>query len=202
MNQEGASSQTLRLFVAVELPETWRRALAEGQRRLAEILETPQTPRLRWVHPEGIHVTLKFLGQVPADRLPEIEAALAAAVTEAPGLQLSLGDVGFFAGRSGVLRVLWAGVQGDRDGLISLAGRIEAACNPMGFERERRAFEPHLTLARAVDYSLRVDGDLAGRLRTVELPPAPEMRVERVSLMRSHPEPGGARYERIGAWPG
>jgi 2'-5' RNA ligase len=97
--------------------------------------------------------------------------------------------------------VLWAGVQGDREGLIALAMRIETACQGLGFPRERRFFEPHLTLARAKDGNVRIDEELAGRLRTVALPPAPELTVERVSLIRSHLEPGGARYERLGSWP-
>jgi RNA 2',3'-cyclic 3'-phosphodiesterase len=203
MTQEQPGGETMRLFVAVELPQAWTEALAQMQRRLAALLETPQTPRLRWVRPEGIHATLKFLGgSVPADLLPDIERAIGGVVTSSPDLRLRLGQAGFFTGPGHSLRVLWAGLQGDVQALGSLAGAIDSALQPVGFGGERRPFEAHLTLARTSDrHIITVDQALRDRLRTVELPEVQELLVQRVSLMRSHLERGGARYERLASWP-
>jgi 2'-5' RNA ligase len=192
----------LRLFVAIEMPEEWHAALASMQRKLGELLETPQAPRLRWVRPEGMHLTLKFLGNISPDRLPEIEHALAQAVTSPPNVVLRLGNTGYFTGPRRSLRVLWIGVDGDTTALSALAGWVDAACAEIGFEAERRPFAPHLTLARGrEDGAIAVDQTLVSRLQAMQVPALPPFMVERVSLMRSHLERGGARYERIASWP-
>jgi 2'-5' RNA ligase len=82
--------ETWRLFVAIELPEAWREVLGKAQKALADVFETPRTPRLRWVRPDGIHLTLKFLGNLPGERVDELQSYLAKAVPKAPGLTLSL----------------------------------------------------------------------------------------------------------------
>ena len=118
MTREQAGGETMRLFVAVELPAAWTEALAQTQRRLAELMETPQTPRLRWVRPEGIHATLKFLGgSVPAELLPDIERVIAGVLTRSPDLHVRLGQIGSFMGPERSLRVLWAGLEGEVQGL-------------------------------------------------------------------------------------
>jgi RNA 2',3'-cyclic 3'-phosphodiesterase len=190
-----------RLFVAIELPETWLRALGAAQRALADVFETPRTPRLRWVRPHGIHLTLKFLGNVPIQRVDELRRLLSEAVPEAPGLTLSLGEPGFFTGPGNLVRVLWVGVRGDLLGLEKLAFAVDAACSRLGVPKERRRFAPHLTLARVPD-GTSLDAqqmrDAMARIETLKCPP---LTVVRVSLMRSHLGPGGARYERIAAFP-
>ena len=190
-----------RLFVAIELPETWLEALGIAQRALADVLETPSTPRLRWVRSEGIHLTLKFLGNLPVEWVDELRGLLSDAVPEPPGLTLSLGEPSFFTGPGGLVRVLWVGVRGDLLPLEALASNIDAACSKLDVPRERRRFAPHLTLARVPDgTSLSADDtrQALGRLETLKCPP---LTVSRVSLMRSHLGPGGARYERIAAFP-
>jgi len=203
MTSVPTGGETLRLFVAVELPQAWTEALAQMQGRLAELMETPHTPRLRWVRPEGIHATLKFLGgKVPADLLPDIEKAVGSVVASLPDLRLRLGQVGFFTGPGRSLRVLWAGLEGDVQALGLLADAIDRAIEPVGFGRERRPFAAHLTLARTSEREvIRVDEALADRVRAVTMPDVPELVVRRVSLMCSHLERGGARYERIASWP-
>ena len=99
------------------------------------------------------------------------------------------------------MRVLWVGVRGDLLPLEALASNIDAACSKLDVPRERRRFAPHLTLARVPDgTSLSADDtrQALGRLETLKCPP---LTVERVSLMRSHLGPGGARYERVAAFP-
>jgi 2'-5' RNA ligase len=196
-----ARGETLRLFVAIELPETWLESLGAAQRALAEAFETPQTPRLRWVRPEGIHLTLKFVGNVPTMYLQQLQTVLGEAVPQSPDLTLSLGEPGFFTGPGGLARVLWVGVRGDLRELEALASAVDKACSKLGVPPERRRFAPHLTLARLPDQtSFRDDEvrDAMGRLDTLKAPP---LAVTHVSLMRSHLGPGGARYERIAAFP-
>ncbi len=199
--------ELLRLFVAIELPEDWRQALALGQAELRSALEA-EGLRLRWTRPEGIHLTLKFLGEVEAGRRGAIEAALAGCLTRPPRLRLRLGQPGLFtSGRrtrftSGrPARVLWVGVEGDIEGLARLADEIDRACAGLGLAAEQRSFTGHLTLARVPEsVSLPADS-LAPKLQTIHLPETAPFVVERVSLIRSHLGPGGSRYERLAAFP-
>jgi len=199
------SSDSLRLFVAVELPDTWRQGLAGLQDRMRHALSAdPRTAavRLRWVRPEGVHLTLKFIGEVAADRLPVIEAQLALAVPEMPSITLQLGRAGAFSDRRSP-RVIWAGVYSEQaERLQRLAKSVETWLAAAGIPRDRRGFIAHLTLARlsndlSDDQRRRVAELTAG----VEQPQLPAFTIERLSLMRSHIGPGGARYERLAAFP-
>jgi RNA 2',3'-cyclic 3'-phosphodiesterase len=124
-------TSAVRLFIAIELPANVLAALAH----------------LRWVRPEGIHLTLKFLGSVPTERLPEIEAAVARAVVGIPQFEANLGKLGTF-GSPRSPRVLWVDVTGELDILAKLQSQVEAELGPLGFPSEARRFSPHLTLAR------------------------------------------------------
>jgi 2'-5' RNA ligase len=199
------SSDSLRLFVAVELPDTWRQGIAGLQDRMRHALSAdPRTAavRLRWVRPEGVHLTLKFIGEVAADRLPVIEAQLALAVPEMPSITLQLGRAGAFSDRRSP-RVIWAGVYSEQaERLQRLAKSVETWLAAAGIPRDRRGFIAHLTLARlsndlSDDQRRRVAELTAG----VEQPQLPAFTIERLSLMRSHIGPGGARYERLAAFP-
>lgn len=192
----GPRLDVLRLFVALELPEEWTQALA----RMQADLRARGLARLRWVRPEGIHLTLKFLGEVPAPRLAGIDAALRGAVARAPDFALRLGAPGTF-GR-GSPRVLWVGIEGDLDRLAALQRRVEAVLAPLGFPPEGRPFAPHLTLARvpeAAPPDLR--RAVAPAVEWLRVPPAPDFRVSRVSLMESRLGPGGAVYICRGGYP-
>jgi 2'-5' RNA ligase len=190
-------SRDLRLFVACELPQTARDALAQVQ----DDLKAKGAAPLRWVRPEGIHLTLKFLGGVPPSRLQPIEHALAAAIDAPFALRLRLGAVGSFGGRQR-LRVVWVGLEGDVEELAQLADSVERALDPLGFPREKRPFSPHLTLARVPDHATADQ-----RLRLASLvdsyrPPAlPSIETTAVSLMQSFLEPTGARYQRLAEFP-
>ena len=185
----------LRLFVACALPDDVRRALG----RVQDDLRRLGADRLRWVRPEAIHITLKFLGGVAAARVAEITSALDDAIAPFE-LRLRPSELGGFGGSS--LRVVWVGLEGDVQGLSELAGRVEAALEPLGFPRERRAFAPHVTLARVPDQlpaSLRRGlPDLVARYRP---PPLPPMILREVQLMRSVLGPGGSAYHRLATFP-
>jgi 2'-5' RNA ligase len=191
------SEPTLRLFVACELPPEMKAALSS----LQEALRKKGAPRLRWVRPEGIHLTLKFLGAVPQEKVASICEALAPTVQGIPPLTLSLAEVGTFGGRRGA-RVVWVGTQGDLEPLARLQQRVEKALEPLGFPPERRAFSPHLTLARVPDNVGSGERQALWELaKAIEAPTAPAVTIRELSLMRSILGPGGAVYERVSAFP-
>jgi 2'-5' RNA ligase len=188
-------SKSLRLFVALELPDDVRAALA----RLQDELRDAGAPKLRWVRPEGIHLTLKFLGSVEERRVAGIEKALDEAI-EPFELALQPSHVGGFGGRR--LRVVWVGLDGDVERLAALAARVDEAMSSEGFERERRPFAGHLTLARVPDDAPSEErARLVALIKAFEPEPLPSMRLSEVSLMRSILSPTGARYERLASFP-
>jgi 2'-5' RNA ligase len=186
----------MRLFVAIDLPETERRRLAK----------LPETQRwfgldeagLNWVPPENLHVTLKFLGSVPDEQVLTICQALAEIRVPGP-IHIQIGGASFLP-RRGPMRVFVASVLGDLDRLGALQEEIERATAPLGFPRERRAFHPHITLARPrrnsrVPESFRAHvTDRPGHAGTV-------FPVESFVLMQSDLKPGGAVYSPVARFP-
>ena len=131
----------MRLFVAVPVPEPAREQIL----RLLGTLREAGWP-VRWVHDEGLHMTLKFFGEVASERLDVIAEALRFAANGADTLGLELGDLGAFPSRNRP-RVLWVGVQAP-SGLELLQDRIERGCEAIGFPPEGAPFQPHITLGR------------------------------------------------------
>jgi len=183
------SSAAIRAFVAVLLDAATRAALRaqiESLRRAA--------PRVAWVAPESVHLTLKFLGHVDPALIEPVSSALQGALAGAPPFDLEILGLGAFPTVSRA-RVIWAGVGAGRDAVAALAGRVEAALEPLGFARESRPFSPHLTLGRAREprrnerlATLVADG--AGRAFG-------RFRVGSASLMQSILGQGGARYSSL-----
>ena len=173
---------TMRLFIAVELPE----AAKQGLTRIQESLKRscPRCPA-RWVSPENTHLTLNFLGDVDASRLPDVKEAVTQTSTAFEGFELALGDVGAFPSLERP-RVLWVGMRGDMNRLTLSA---------LGFAPEARPFSPHLTLARVGDEVFSADrkrlGEAAAAL-TCSTDCA--VAVHRLSLIRSQLTPGGPVY--------
>jgi 2'-5' RNA ligase len=134
----------MRLFVALDLPDAVRHALAEQIARLK-----PSSAHSRWVPSENMHVTLKFIGHIADEKLPGIRTVLApirSSIQLSGPVDLRYRGVGFFP-NPGRPRVLWCGVESSSN-LAELAGAIESALEPLEIARESRAFTPHLTLAR------------------------------------------------------
>ena len=192
-----SEGEKLRLFVAIELPESWRDGLGRLQNDLRRDLDL-RGHGLRWTATDGIHLTLKFLGEVEAARRPAIESVLSAAVAGARRLQLRPGRLASFGNR-GRPRLLWLGVDGDLDALAGLAAAIDAGFALLGFPRETRPFAAHLTLARIND---NLDLQARQRVESLAARPdrrldAPEFAVEEVCLIRSNLGRDGARYETL-----
>ena len=179
-----------RVFVAVDPPQGVRDEL---ERALAPLRGSPGEPR--WIPPDRWHLTLLFLGTVPADRLPLLVEAAGPAVAATPPLTLRLSG----GGRFGALRrpqVMWAGVAGDVAGLADLAGRLTGAARALGLPVEDRPFRPHLTVGRWRPRQ-PVDGDLPGRLHGYGGSAWP---VTEVCLLESRPGPAPG-YGTLARWP-
>ncbi len=182
----------LRLFVAVELPASVRKRLAD----VAAELRGKGLERLRWVKPENIHITLKFLGETPALRTPEIEDGLRAAAEGVAAHELTLGELGKFGGRRNP-RVLWVDVRGDVDALKALQKRVDEKIGVLGFPPDERPFAAHLTLARVPqELAKQVARPLSEAIEAVAVP-HPAIPVREVVLMSSDLRPDGPVYTRL-----
>ena len=130
----------MRFFVAVDIPEDVRGAVLALVERLR-----PSCRSARWARIEGLHVTLKFIGEASPEQAGKIKSALATVSPPAP-IQMIFRGLGFFPNERRP-RVLWAGIESGPE-LAALAAAVETALAPLGIKREERAFSPHLTLAR------------------------------------------------------
>jgi 2'-5' RNA ligase len=192
------NADRLRLFVALTPPKAVIEALAAAQGSLRAVLAEAQPDlRLRWVGPHGFHLTLRFLGDTPCDRLAAIaEAMLAVAETTAP-LSLRLDQLGTFGGRRP--RVVVASLAGETEAdVASLQGcttALNIALAAQGFPIEERPLRPHLTLARLPQ---RADREARSAVlqavdRASALPAIP-FPARSMQLIASELQPGGALY--------
>lgn len=159
----------MRLFVALDLPLTLREALAHLAGGLLGA---------RWVPPSNLHLTLRFVGELPAYRAEEIDLALSA--LRAPAFTLSVTGAGSFA-KSGRATSVWIGVE-RCPGLEHLQGKIETALQRAGVEAERRRFQPHITLAGLDGVS---EPELAAWIGARNLFRAPPVTIEHFVLFSS-----------------
>ena len=139
-----------RTFVAIELPPALRAKLIEHIQQLRR--EAPDA-RASWSRENNLHLTLKFLGNVPGGEIPKLSGAIARAVTAVRPFELRVAGCGVFPPK-GRPNVLWIGVMDVERELAQLYRRMEDECSHVGFPREQRSFHPHLTIAR-----LRKHGD-------------------------------------------
>ena len=186
----------VRLFVACEVPDEVKEAIGET----IEGLRKKSGPAVRWIKPEGVHVTLKFLGEVPAKKLPAVKLAIQEAVVGHSPFELEFSNIGTFGGREG-LRIMWVGIAGDVLRLEALVRAVNAALAVVGFEPERRPFRPHLTLGRVRDeIGTRHRAEIEVAVGKTDVPGV-NWRTSQVSLMRSKLGPGGASYEVLATFP-
>ncbi len=187
--------EQLRSFIAVELPREIRLALEMLQARL----KSPDQPWVKWVDPRGIHLTLKFLGNVTASRIDEIIKAMGDAARGTTALHLELKGMGVFPNHRRV-QVAWIGLDGEIDRLSQLQQRIEANLSRLGFTRESRPFTPHLTLARVRDRASAEDRQAFGRVIAGASPEADNaFEVTAIGLIKSQLTREGAVYSQLGS---
>ncbi len=187
----------VRSFVAIDLPPELRSRLGS----LEKDLERRVPPgSVRWVRPEGIHLTLKFLGDVLPEGLSPVQEILAGAARRVTACCVAVAGVGCFPNVRRP-RVVWVGVENPTGELRRLQAEVEVGLERLGYPREERAFSPHLTLGR-----LRQEmGSSASAVgAAVESSPAPslgEVAVKAICLFRSELRPTGAVYTLQGEFP-
>ena len=189
--------ETLRTFIAVELDQELKATLTAIQARLRSAIP----PRaVRWVQPEGIHLTLKFLGDTPLDKVEQVKAALALAAGEIPAHAITVGGVGCFPDARRP-RVVWVGVQEPSGSLVRLWQAVESHVAPLGFPTEKRPFSPHLTLGRVQRYAsgaeVRDIGQAVAALAAEMAGAQDEMAVSSVAYIKSDLRPTGAVYTTL-----
>ncbi len=180
----------MRLFVAVEITEQARQVLRHGLGALKRDL-----PAARWVRPEGIHVTLKFLGEQPDGMVDRLDEAVPVALAGLQPVHVALGGGGFFPHERRP-RVAWVG--GAAAGLEGWAAAIEEAAAAVGLAREARPFSLHLTLARLErPWGERTVQDFLVRVGTWSFQP---FEAREVVLFSSALKPTGAEYTALRRW--
>jgi 2'-5' RNA ligase len=185
----------VRLFIALDLPEAVRQEFRELISRLKKTC-----PGARWVRPEGIHVTLKFLGFTDEKNLDAIRAALLWIRSEQP-VEMEFRGLGFFPDERRP-RVLWCGV-GASANLARLAGDIGRALEPLGIPAETREYVPHLTLAR-IEPGKISPGEVEQLERAAQRAAGGSFGSAREAefyLFESILKPTGAEYKRLQAFP-
>jgi 2'-5' RNA ligase len=186
----------MRLFVALEIPAAVRDNLATEMKELRDLSAQAADKRPRWVRPENLHVTLKFIGEVSPAKLEGVCGALVAIHSDAP-VHLEFRGLGFFPNEQHP-RVLWAGIEASAN-LPSLAADIESALEPQGVAREDRSFTPHLTLARLEPPGLHEK--LRAVIQQNSRREFGSFEAREFHLIESKQRPAGAEYTSLASFP-
>jgi 2'-5' RNA ligase len=182
--------EQIRSFIAIELSEEAK----EGLARLRKKLEREEHRFVKWVDPGGIHLTLKFLGNIPFKRVAEITEAMKEAAQGISPFHLEISGLGAFPSLRQA-RVFWVGIGGEMDKLSRLQQNINSALAVLGFAKEERSFVPHLTLARIREGASPPERRSFGELvDSTAFEDKYHVEVEAISLMRSQLTPAGAIY--------
>ena len=188
----------MRIFIALDIDEAIRHRIArfmDGVRGFA--------PDARWVRPESLHITLKFIGETAPENVDQIKEALKA--VEASAIEMNIRGSGFFPGAKSP-RVFWLGIEA-APSLAALASTVDDRVAALGIAKEDHPFSPHLTLARGGGGSgsprSKIDGLKPGfqrlqeKLAALPVPEFGTMTAREFFLYRSHLSRGGSRYEKL-----
>ncbi|HZQ10193.1 MAG TPA: RNA 2',3'-cyclic phosphodiesterase [Anaerolineae bacterium] len=184
-------NRELRVFVAAELNDTVRAELKRAQQRLRQ---ESAAQVVRWVAPQNIHLTFKFLGNTAESKIPLLKEALARAATGSARFILTVRGLGCFPNARRPNNI-WVGLEGDIARAALLAQRIEEECAMRGFPRDERGFTPHLTLGRVRREASNHERAALGEL-VKNFPPTTvgTLHVDALYLIQSNLQPSGPIY--------
>lgn len=181
------------MFIAIELPDSVRNDLYE----LRQTLKTADYTFIKWVNSQGIHLTLKFIGNVKMNMLQPINQAIVEGCSGCKKFSLEIAELGAFPNLKKP-RVIWIGVEGNLAELKKLQDLIDAKLEILGFLREKRPFSPHITLARINERADSVKlRDFADIIQKCNYRKRFQIFVEQVSIIRSQLLPTGAVYSKL-----
>ena len=184
----------MRAFVAFEIPEPLARELDS---HIVALQSKIDARSVRWVRPEAVHLTLKFLGEVAEGAVPEISSAINQAAAQSAPFAFEVRGLGCFPSMNRP-RVIWVGVHEPSGRLLKLQSELERRLGTLGFEAERRRFHPHLTLGRVRrDVGRSALSGLSAILNKETIGSLGKAEAEGASLMRSELRPSGAVYTRL-----
>ncbi len=182
-------AETVRVFIAISIPDPVLDGFGEVQTGIRR-----HGFKIRWVRPESIHLTLKFLGDILAADIAGVRQTLVETVSLFPPLTLCAKGVGVFPGIKRP-RVIWVGLGGETAPLGRLQKALEDGLAAIGFPKETRPFTGHLTLGR---FKGRVDPSRLGdAIVHSHLFESPAFKVREIHLIQSRLKPGGAQYTRL-----
>jgi len=186
-------ADTVRTFIAIELPPQVRAHLADCQQRLKRAQGD-----VRWVRPDLIHLTLVFLGNVPTDMLADLEKTVREALAPFGVLSMCVQGAGRFPPR-GLPRTIWIGIEETGGGLARLQATLAEATSAFAEKPEDRAYTAHLTLGRVK--SPRGGRDLAGAIDAMSGVTGPSFEAREVTLFKSELSPQGPTYTPLARIP-
>ena len=185
--------EQVRSFIAIELPSEIRAELAS----LEERLKARRHPFVKWVDPEGIHLTLKFLGSIALTTVPQIIDAITKIAQPISPFRLQMGGLGVFPNWQRP-QVVWVGIGGEVGKLAILQRDMEAALAPLGFPPESRSFSAHLTLGRLRERASPKERQKFGQwVGSTKFEASLTFEVNTLSLMKSQLTPSGAIYSQL-----
>lgn len=184
----------LRTFIAIELPHDIQAQIHQQQQSLAQILDDPP---IRWVKPESIHLTLKFLGEITPAKAKEIGDGLGVEVKDFSAASVVVGGLGCFPNFNRP-RVVWVGLIEERNILKQLQAHLDDWLESLGFNPEKRGFSPHLTIGRVHrSVNARQRKSLGDQIQSQHIPSLGQFKAEAVHLFKSDLKSTGAVYTRL-----
>ncbi len=184
---------SFRTFLAIELPSCLLDSIVKKQQAMK-----PGLPFITWVKSANLHLTLKFIGDTPENKIPELQQAVAKTVTGIQPFVINLRGFGVFPDKLAP-RTLWAGIEGDLEVLLDLTKMIETEVTQLGFPPEGKPFCPHLTLAR-IKKNQRAAGEAIEKASMLADPFIfGSLLVEQVTLFKSELRPTGSVYTKLWA---
>lgn len=186
--------ESIRSFIAVELPPRVKSGLLEA-RNIFDALDR----HVRWVRPEGMHLTLKFLGNIEPKQVDPVSARIEEAVNEMGPFQVTVQGAGVFPNLRNP-RVLWVGLTEGQEYLSTIYKNLQKGLKREGFKPESRPYRPHLTLGRFRD-GRKAGGILDEGLLESAAHLKESFTVDRINLIRSQLNPSGAVYTLLSEHP-
>ncbi|MCZ6535694.1 MAG: RNA 2',3'-cyclic phosphodiesterase [Chloroflexi bacterium] len=184
----------IRTFIAIDIPPQAKDILAVAINGLQE----RGVSEVRWTRPQGVHLTLKFLGDIDPGLVDGITDELKAAAQGEESFGLSLGSLGVFPTPTNP-RVIWVGLEGDLEVLKRLQEAVEEHISPLGFPRDKRGFTPHLTLGRVRNgLPSQKRREMGQALKKEHAIPTHRWEVQEIHLIHSTLTPEGAVYRKLG----
>ena len=185
-----SGEKKVRSFIAIPVPDQGIEALQDTVQKL----ESDIGRSVRWVRLDGIHLTLKFMSDIPADTVEQVLEALPQVASQFPSIKLAISGLGVFP-KTRRPRVLWAGLTGELEALSELQSAVDDRVGRLGLPKELRPFSPHVTLGRVrretSESQLRKIGEI---MANAAPPSAVPWTANTVNLMRTELDPAGSRH--------